>query len=112
MDARLIYVFGTGSHAPAREQLELVLRDPEGTRERAIGVVDVDGLPQVKLWYDRFGVPDGRFVVLLVDTDETEVWRADVVTPPARDLGGRRHVAVAPGRAGGTRHLGAEVLAC
>ena len=43
--------------------------------------MDVDGLPQVKLWYDRFAVPDGRFLVLLVDTDETEVWRADVVTP-------------------------------
>jgi hypothetical protein len=81
MDARLIYVFGTGSQAPAREQLDLVLHDPEGTRERAVGVVDVDGLPQVKLWYDRFDVPDRRFRVVLIDTDEREVWRADVVTP-------------------------------
>jgi hypothetical protein len=81
MDARLIYVFGTGTQAPAREQLDLVLRDPEGCRQRAIGVVDVDAMPQVKLWYDRFDVPDGRFYAVLLDTDGDELWRADVVTP-------------------------------
>ena len=80
MDARLIYVFGTGTLAPAREQLERILRDPDGTRERDVGVVDVDAMPQVKLWYDRFGVPDGDFATVLLDTDGAEVWRADVVT--------------------------------
>ena len=82
MDARLIYLFGTGGHASAREQLELILRDPDGTRERDVGVVDVDELPQVKLWYDRFGVPDGHYAVILLDTDGAEVWRAEAVTPP------------------------------
>jgi hypothetical protein len=81
MDARLIYVFGTGGQAPAREQLELILSDPEGTRERDVGVVDVDAMPQVKLWYDRFAVPNGQFAMVLLDKDGSEVWRGRAVTP-------------------------------
>jgi uncharacterized protein DUF4174 len=80
MDARLIYVFGTGAHATAREQLELILRDPDGTRARDVGVVDVDAMPQVKLWYDRFDVADEHFRVVLLDVDGAEVWRGDTVT--------------------------------
>jgi hypothetical protein len=81
MDARLIYLFGTAGRAPAREQLDLILSDPEGTRERDVGVVDVDAMPQVKLWYDRFEVPDGQFAIVLLDTDGSEAWRGDAVTP-------------------------------
>jgi hypothetical protein len=81
MDARLIYVFGTAGRAPAREQLDLILSDPEGTRARDVGVVDVDAMPQVKLWYDRFQVPDGQFAVVLLDTDGSEAWRGGSVMP-------------------------------
>jgi uncharacterized protein DUF4174 len=80
MDARLIYVFGTAGRASAREQLDLILSDPEGTRARDVGVVDVDAMPQVKLWYDRFQVPDGQFAVVLLDADGSEAWRGGAVT--------------------------------
>lgn len=83
MDARLIYVFGTAEHEDARTQLASLLADPEGTRRHDIGVVDVDAMPQVKLWHDHFEVPDGTFATVLTDREGVEIWRGDAPVEPA-----------------------------
>ena len=85
MPAALVLVYGALDDPRVDAQMQLLAAETDAARDRDVGYVVVERMPQAERWREMAGLGVGEFAVVLLEDDDGELIDthfSDAVTAP------------------------------